>query len=203
MTERRPAHARRHDRPDVHDVDRHVHRRARDLEETTEVQLVAEIYNQASALFGLVVGLAGHDRPRSDVRRRLPGGPAALDREFRQPKPGRAAIFTRRYEHLHALSLESATRPTPTPSQDEVITGTPYQEVLTNFPLGSQILTGLFLNITLSGPNGAPETFQRRYWTGSAPRSGRTAGRRTSRSTPLARPPLPSRIFSPCTRCRA
>ena len=33
-----------------------------------------------------------------------------------------------------------------------MITGTPYQEVLTNFPLGSQILTGLFLNVTLSGP---------------------------------------------------
>ena len=49
----------------------------------------------------------------------------------------------------------------PDPSHNETITGTSYQEVLTNFPLGSQVLTGLFLNITLSGPQGASDTFNR------------------------------------------
>ena len=43
---------------------------------------------------------------------------------------------------------------------DTIIQGTPYQEVLTNFPLASQILTGLFLNVTLSGPIGPAETYQ-------------------------------------------
>ena len=33
--------------------------------------------------------------------------------------------------------------------------------MLTNFPLGSQILTGLFLNITLSGPQGAAVTYEK------------------------------------------
>lgn len=46
-------------------------------------------------------------------------------------------------------------------SEDEVIRGTDYQEVLTNFPLGSTILTGLFLKIDVSGPDGPTETFER------------------------------------------
>jgi hypothetical protein len=41
----------------------------------------------------------------------------------------------------------------------EAITGTPYQEVLTNFPLSSQILTGLFLNVTESGPGTTSQTY--------------------------------------------
>ena len=49
----------------------------------------------------------------------------------------------------------------PTLQCREAITGTPYQEVLTNFPLGSQILTGLFLNVTLSGAGTTSETFSR------------------------------------------
>jgi uncharacterized membrane protein len=40
------------------------------------------------------------------------------------------------------------------PNQDQTIRGTDISETLTNFPFGSQILTGLFLNINLSGPGG-------------------------------------------------
>ena len=50
---------------------------------------------------------------------------------------------------------------TPNPLSDAIITGTSYQQVLTNFPLSSQILTGLFLNVELSGPNGPVESYQR------------------------------------------
>ena len=49
----------------------------------------------------------------------------------------------------------------PDPSQDQVIRGTDYQEVLTNFPLASQFLTGLFLDVDLSGPGGPTETYER------------------------------------------
>ncbi len=54
----------------------------------------------------------------------------------------------------------------PDASHDKILQGTDvnghdYQEVLTNFPLASQILTGLFLNITLSGPQGTEETYER------------------------------------------
>src|SRR5262249_29901350 len=47
------------------------------------------------------------------------------------------------------------------PSQDELIPGQDYQEVLTNFPFGSQILTGVFLDINTSGPGSPTETFER------------------------------------------
>jgi hypothetical protein len=45
--------------------------------------------------------------------------------------------------------------------QDSIIRGQNYQEVLTNFSLGSQILTGLFLETELSGPDGPAESFER------------------------------------------
>ena len=45
--------------------------------------------------------------------------------------------------------------------QSEIIRGTDYQEFITNFPLGSQVLTGLFLETELTGPDGPAETFRR------------------------------------------
>ena len=61
----------------------------------TEVQLVAEIYSPASAAVRARIRLAGHDRPRSDVQRRRPGGPAADDRQLRQHQSSVGAlIFT-------------------------------------------------------------------------------------------------------------
>ena len=49
----------------------------------------------------------------------------------------------------------------PDSSHDEIIRGQDYQEVLTNTLLYDQILTGLFLNIELSGPDGPAESYQR------------------------------------------
>ena len=45
--------------------------------------------------------------------------------------------------------------------QDEVFSGESYQEVLTNFPLGSQVLTGLFLNVDLEAPDGTVQSYER------------------------------------------
>ena len=45
------------------------------------------------------------------------------------------------------------------PEQPEPIFGTEYQEVLTNFPLASQVLTGLFLTTTFSGDGATPRSF--------------------------------------------
>jgi hypothetical protein len=44
---------------------------------------------------------------------------------------------------------------------DLLIRGTDYQEVLTNFPFGSQILTGLFLAVVLLFPDGKTETVKK------------------------------------------
>ena len=45
------------------------------------------------------------------------------------------------------------------PGDDETIRGTDFAETLTNYPFGSQILTGLFLNIDVSTPGGQTETW--------------------------------------------
>lgn len=44
---------------------------------------------------------------------------------------------------------------------DEIIRGTDYQEVITNFPLGNQLLTGLFLKMEVKSPDGKVETYER------------------------------------------
>ena len=49
----------------------------------------------------------------------------------------------------------------PGPLNDQIIQGTSYQEVLTNFPLGSQIITGLFLQMKLIAADGTVTSYQR------------------------------------------
>src|SRR5262249_23640672 len=47
------------------------------------------------------------------------------------------------------------------PDQDEIIRGQDYQEVVSNFPFSSELFTGLFLEMEVSGPDGPTETFER------------------------------------------
>src|SRR5262249_34306115 len=49
----------------------------------------------------------------------------------------------------------------PDQSHDTLITGQDYQEVLTSLPLGTSALTGLFLNVTFSGPGGPVESVEK------------------------------------------
>jgi large repetitive protein len=46
-------------------------------------------------------------------------------------------------------------------SDDPIIRGIDYQEILTSFPFGSQVLTGLFLEMDVQSPDGAVETVKR------------------------------------------
>ncbi|MGE3818073.1 MAG: Ig-like domain repeat protein [Isosphaeraceae bacterium] len=44
---------------------------------------------------------------------------------------------------------------------DDLVRGDDFQEVLTNFPFGSQTVTGVFLEVDLSGPSGPTRTYER------------------------------------------
>jgi uncharacterized membrane protein len=44
---------------------------------------------------------------------------------------------------------------------DPLVRGTDYQEVLTNFPFSSQVVTGLFLEMDVRAPDGSVETYER------------------------------------------
>ena len=48
----------------------------------------------------------------------------------------------------------------PDPSADVIIRGIDYQETLTNFPFGSQVVTGVFLNISEAGLEQATEKYE-------------------------------------------
>ncbi len=47
------------------------------------------------------------------------------------------------------------------PAADDTITGTPVLEILTNYPLGSSILTGLFVHITVTDASGNSTTYDK------------------------------------------
>jgi len=135
------------------------------LRETTTIQLVAEFYSQASALFGLSSGLqdttitfkTANGVPINTFNdAELVGRPLTIGNFVNNTSLG--AIFTE-VTNTYSPYIEVGDDANPDPSHDEIIPGTAYQEVLTDFPFGSQILTGLFLDVTLSGPLGAPQTF--------------------------------------------
>ena len=127
------------------------------LEETTEVQLVAEIDNTADSLFGLsgLTDTTVLDQTFDDVA--LVGRPLTIGNFVAQS--GGGIIFTE-VTTTYSPCIEEGDEAYPT-SSDETIPGTPYQEDLTNFPLGSQVLTGHVLNVTLSGPQAASQTYSR------------------------------------------
>ncbi len=120
------------------------------LEATTEIQLVAEIYSQASALFGLSSGLQDTtvlDQTFDDVE--LVGRPLSIGNFVTSTTT--AAIFTTTV-NTYSPYIDMSDLAYPNGGQDVVTLGKDYQETLTDFPLASQVLTGLFLDVTMSEP---------------------------------------------------
>ena len=107
---------------------------ADDLEQTTEVQLVAEMYSQADALFGLspFQDTTVLDQTFDDVE--LVGRPLTIGNFVTSSSVG-ALVFgstTNTYTPYIVMGDEGLHGT----EQPEPIVGQPYQEVLTNFPLG-------------------------------------------------------------------
>ena len=108
------------------------------------MQLVAEISDSADSLFGLG-----------------PTQTTVLDQTFNTVDIYGDMLTVGNFVASSSISAVDVSETTYTytpyvevvnlagdPSNDLVYGGTPYQEVLTNFPLGSQVLEGLFLNVT-------------------------------------------------------
>jgi len=128
------------------------------LREKIEVQVVAEITNTASALFGL----SGQqdttvlDQTFNDVD--LVGKPISIGNLVNETDLSSPVFVSQVITYTPYVMFGDFNTSV---QSDEFIQGTPYQETLTNFPFGSQVLTGLFLNVTLSGPDGPAETYNR------------------------------------------
>ncbi|MGO9923686.1 MAG: choice-of-anchor Q domain-containing protein, partial [Isosphaeraceae bacterium] len=135
-----------------------------DLEATTEVQLVAEIYNEADGALGLqAIGISPLqdttvlDQTFDDVY--LVGRPLTIGNLVSTSSFG--ALFLTTTTNTYTPYIVVGDDALPDSQLPDAIIGQQYQEFLTNFPLASQVLTGLFLNITLSGPGTTSETFSR------------------------------------------
>ena len=130
------------------------------LRQTTEVQLTAEIYNQAEAAFGLGSnGLTENvvlDQTFNDVD--LVGRPLTIGNFVSSGTP--PGLFITATTNTYSPYVEIGDD-APESQPGRLIHGTDYQEVLTNFPLGSQILTGLFLNINLKGQGLQTQSYSR------------------------------------------
>ena len=131
------------------------------LRQTTEVSLTAEIYSQAAAAFGIGGdGLSDTvvlDQTFNDVD--LVGRPLTIGNLVSSSSSG--ALFLTTTTNTYTPYIVVGDDALPDSQLPDAIVGQQYQEFLTNFPLASQVLTGLFLNITLSGPGTTSETFSR------------------------------------------
>ena len=128
------------------------------LQAKTEVRLTAEIYSQADAAFGLdpFQDTVVLDQTFDDAY--LVGRPLTVGDFVTTSSIG--SLFTST-TNTYAPYLEVGDAADPDPSQDQIIGGQDFQEVLTSFPLASQILTGLFLNITTTSAQGQSSTIQK------------------------------------------
>lgn len=145
---------------------------ADNLRQKTEIKLTAEIYHQGAALFGIGNGLSQTvvlDQTFNDVD--LVGRPITIGNFADQNAVG-SLFFSVTNTYTPYFELGDSAFPDPT--QDKIITGTPYQEVLTNLPFGNQVLTGLFLDNTLTGPGKIAQTYQHTIFdkVGPAARAG-------------------------------
>jgi len=143
------------------------------LRQTTEIQLQAEMYNQAGSIFAGLLGQSPLttttvlDKTFNDAD--LVGRPLTVGNFVTTSSFG--ALFLTRTTNTYSPYIDAGDEAYPDGSHDEVLNGTDpsksdfanredYQEVITNFPLGNQVLTGLFLDVTLSGLDGPAQTYE-------------------------------------------
>ncbi len=124
------------------------------LDHTVEVQLQSEM--TSPGLFGAVQNVTTV-LDQTFTTAQLVGRPITLAQNVTSSTIG--AIFsatTNTYTPYLIVQDESGD-----PTQAELMKGQDIQEVISNFPFGSEILTGVFLNIISSGPGVATQTFEK------------------------------------------
>lgn len=124
---------------------------------TTRLRLEVETFTQAAAAFGLGIGTA-----------------TVLDRSFDSAdlvdKPVTVSHFVNAFSPP-ALAI-GATQNTYSPyltvgdsrtsvANYDVIRGSDYSEIITNFPLGNILVTGVFVTIDVIDPSGLMQTYRR------------------------------------------
>ncbi|MEQ1825171.1 MAG: transglutaminase domain-containing protein, partial [Pirellula sp.] len=130
------------------------------LRHKVRVSLEAETYSQAQGAFngGNAITISRVlDRTWNAVD--LVGKPLSVSQFVTDDPQGGLVFVSRSLTYTPYFLLGDTTDPNGL--GDEIFTGTPFQEQLTNFPLGSQILTGLKLSMDLAQPGGQTEHHER------------------------------------------
>jgi uncharacterized repeat protein (TIGR01451 family) len=126
------------------------------LREKAEIQVVAETLGEFDEVLGAPPSQqVVLDQTFNDVD--LVGHPLSIGNQVSTQAMG---LGITQVVYTYSPYLTVGDEAFPDQSHDQIIQGTNYQEVYSNEPLVSIALTGLFLNVTLSGPQGPPETFQ-------------------------------------------
>jgi len=127
------------------------------LRQTTEVSLTAETYNQAVGAFAPGVSPFTEtvvlDQTFNDVD--LVGVPVSLG-NFISAQGFTGSLTHATFTYSPYVELGDGS----TPGSDTIIRGTDYQETYNSFPFGSDVLTGLFLNVSFQSAevNGQRQT---------------------------------------------
>lgn len=128
-----------------------------ELRHHVTVHVIAETATSAGAAFGLGPGTTDVlTQPFSSAE--LVGRPLTVGHFVNSSSIG-APVFssTTTVFSPYLLVGDSAADS----SSDLLVKGADYQEVLTNFPLGSEFVVGVFVDVTLKAPGGAEQTFRR------------------------------------------
>ena len=135
--------------PEVDERDRHK----------VTVSLVTETYSAASAAFGVGDGLS--ERTVIDetwLAVELVGRPISLGHFVDSRSLSAPTLLS--VTHTYRPFLSIGDDAVASSNEDDVVTGADYQEVLTNFPFGVKLLTGLFLQVTIDGPQGSAQSLE-------------------------------------------
>ena len=129
------------------------------LRHKVEVKLDAETYSQAAALFGLGGGLSTQtvlDQTFNSVD--LVGRPLTVGQFVSQTGFGAPVFSSQTTTYSPYLAVGEVGL-----NLDESVfnRGADFQEVSTNFPLGTQVLTGLFLSVVTTVPGASAELSER------------------------------------------
>ena len=130
---------------------------ADNLRAKTTVTLVAEFFSQGGAMLGAGNGLSEKvvlQQTFDDVR--LVGRPLTIANFVNSNRLGTPFFTT--VTNTYSPYIQISDVANLNLAQDEILRGIDFQEVLTNFPLGTQALTGLFLEITTTDPQADGQT---------------------------------------------
>ncbi len=144
------------------------------LQHTVTFTIDAETFSQASAAFGVGNGIGTTTvLTQTFAATDLVGRPVTIGQFVNSQALGSVLSAT---THTYSPYLLVAQDPSD-PETDEVIRGTDFQEAFTNFPLGSTVLTGLFVRIAVTDAAGAARTFDKTLFDriGFAARNGSSA----------------------------